>query len=93
MTPELERELLRLEQIAERCGVTVAIVRRFVEVGVIEPVEHESPRYEASVTVRVHRALRLRRELGVSLADVALVLDLLERIEVLEARVARLREP
>jgi hypothetical protein len=41
------------------------------------------------VTARIERLLRLRRDLGVNYSAAALVLDLLERIDLLEERLRR----
>lgn len=49
----------------------------------------EAPSFPPHAAVRVQRIVRIRRELGVNYAGVGIVLDLLERIEVLEARLRR----
>jgi chaperone modulatory protein CbpM len=50
-------------------------------------------RFSAASIVRVQKANRLQRDLGVNLAGTALVLDLLDRIEALEARLRGVAEP
>jgi hypothetical protein len=61
-------------------------VERFVALGLIDPVEGESNRFPPEATLRLQRALRLRRDLGLSYNGAALVLELLDRIEALERR-------
>ena len=77
---------LSLEEVAARCGLHPLLVERFVTLGLIDPVEGESKQFAPAATLRLQRALRLRRDLGLSYNGAALVLDLLERIEALERR-------
>jgi DNA-binding transcriptional MerR regulator len=83
---ELGRRPLSLEEVADRCGLHPLLVERFVALGLIDPVEGESNRFPPEATLRLQRALRLRRDLGLSYNGVALVLELLDRIEALERR-------
>jgi hypothetical protein len=62
------------------------LVESFVSLGLIDPVEGESNRFPPEATLRLQRALRLRRDLGLSYNGAALVLELLDRIEALERR-------
>jgi chaperone modulatory protein CbpM len=77
---------LSLEEVAARCGLHPALVEDFVALGLIEPLEGLGNRFSAEVTLRLQRALRLRRDLGLSYNGAALVLELLDRIEALEQR-------
>jgi hypothetical protein len=77
---------LSLEEVAARCGLHPLLVERFVTLGLIDPVEGESNRFAPEAPLRLQRALRLRRDLGLSYNGAALVLDLLDRIEALERR-------
>ena len=66
-----------IEDIAREAGMHPDLVRTLVRSGFI--AGDESP-------ARVARAMRLRRDLGVNAAGAVLACDLLERIELLEAR-------
>lgn len=73
------------EEVAARCGLHPSVVERLVALGLIEPLEGGN-RFPPDVTLRLQRALRLRRDLGLSYNGAALALELLDRIETLERR-------
>jgi hypothetical protein len=77
---------LSLEEVAARCDLHPLLVERLVALGLIDPVEGESNQFPPEATMRLQRALRLRRDLGLSYNGAALVLELLDRIEMLERR-------
>ena len=79
-------DALSTEEVAARCGLHPALVERLVALGLIEPLEGGRNRFSPDATLRLQRALRLRRDLGLSYNGAALVLDLLDRIEELERR-------
>ena len=85
------RELLSLRDLAGHCGCHLRVVERFFQLGVIEEVERrqQEPLFGVRAVDRMDRALRLRRDLRVGVSSMGLVLDLLERIERLEAEIAR----
>jgi DNA-binding transcriptional MerR regulator len=68
-------------------------VERLARYGLIEPIDETGKTllFPDSSIRRLRRALRLRRDLGLNTNSLALVLDLLERIEDLEAEIIRLR--
>lgn len=78
--------LLTFEDVATRCGLHPDLVERLVTLGLIDFAEGYRDRFRPEVTLRVQRILRLRQDLSISYNAAGLVLDLLERIEVLEAR-------
>jgi chaperone modulatory protein CbpM len=86
-----EQEQITLEEICEACSTRSEWIVELVEEGVLQPLEHERSewRFTASSLSRAHVATRLRRDLGINLAGVALALDLLDEIEELR-RVSRL---
>jgi DNA-binding transcriptional MerR regulator len=86
-------ELLRLEELAERCGLRATHVRRLVILGLIDPVEEKRDRFAPEVVLRVQRIVRIHQELGVNYTGVGVILDLLDRIEVLEQRLRLLDRP
>jgi chaperone modulatory protein CbpM len=63
-----------------------------VSEGVLEPIggEPKQWRFGAEAGPRARRALRLQRDLELDASAVALVLDLLDRIEALESQLRRL---
>lgn len=78
-------DAISTEEVAARCGLHPSLVERLVALGLIEPLEGGN-RFPPDVTLRLQRALRLRRDLGLSYNGAALVLELLDRIETLERR-------
>ena len=70
------------------CRVQTDWLLELVEEGVIEPRQKGGPqwRFAATTVVRVQKAHRLHSDLGINLPGVALALQLLDRIDVLEAR-------
>ncbi len=75
-----------LTELAKRCGCRVEVVRRLVSFGLVDPVEGypDSPRFSGTAVSRVARALRLKQDLGLNLNALALVIELLDRIDELE---------
>ena len=75
------KEGLTLEDLAARAGVHSSIVEHYVELGLIEPVEWEGARFlfDASAVPRLRTICRLRESLGINLAGVAVVMDLLDK--------------
>lgn len=73
-----------------RCfAVEAELIEELVEQGILEPVGRQGQHwYFAAGSLRRTRiTLHLQRDLGVNLAGAALALDLLERIEALDAQV------
>ncbi len=81
-------EPVELAVVAQRAGVRVAVVRRYLEFGLFEPHAEraETPRYDPHTAARIARAERLRRDLGLNFAGAVLVTELLDRIRELEVR-------
>jgi chaperone modulatory protein CbpM len=77
-----------LADLTRSCRVHAEWVIELIEEGVIEPRQQSGPqwRFAATTVVRVQKAQRLQRDLGVNLPGVALALELLDRIDALEAR-------
>lgn len=83
---------LTLRQLCDACAVRADYIIDLVNEGFIEPVgmEHAHWCFNGVSVRRVQKAKRLQRDLGVNLAGVALALELMEEIEQLRARLARL---
>lgn len=82
---------LTVHELAARCGVEHGFVEQLVELGILESHGADRSRFAGELTLRVHRCLRLQHDLGLNLEGVALVLDLLDRIEQLEHQLTGLR--
>jgi chaperone modulatory protein CbpM len=84
-----DAEEITLADLSRACRVHAEWVVELVEEGVIEPRGKVGPqwRFAATTVVRVQKAQRLHSDLGINLPGVALALQLLDRIETLEARV------
>ena len=81
-----QNQSLSGDEVAARCGLHPAIVERFVALGIIAPIAGTGNRFAPEVTLRIQRVLRLRRDLGLTYASMALVLELLDRIDELETQ-------
>ncbi len=77
-----------LAQLCEVCAVHAEVVEAMVEEGIVAPVGGGVSRWRftRSTVVRIGTVLRMQRDLHVNLAGAALALDLLERVEMLNAR-------
>ena len=83
-----------LEALARDAGMHPDLVRRFVALGLVEPVGGTAAGaagavFPAGTAARLARAARLRQDLGLSYAGAVLACELLERIDELEARLRR----
>ena len=81
-----EAEILDAEQLCSVCAVERQYLLELVEQGVVEAVAAGELRFAGASLRRVRLAMRLRRDLGVNAAGVALVIELLDRIDSLERR-------
>ena len=83
-----ERTEISIIQLCRICSVESTMVNRLVEEGIIEPTRREDDTlyFPPSSLKRTRVVMNLRSDLGVNLAGAALVLELLDRIEKLQAR-------
>ena len=83
---------LTLADLCRACQLPAERVIELVEEGVVEPRGRGPARWRfQSLSIRrVHRAERLRRDLGINTPGVALALELLEEVEQLRARLRHL---
>lgn len=81
------RDLLSLDEVARRSGVHAQLIQRFVALSLVDARRDEFGRlwFDARAPATIARAQRLRIGLGLNYAALGLVLDLLDRIEHLEA--------
>jgi hypothetical protein len=82
---------VELEVLARETGMHPDLVRRLVRLGLVEPSggTRAAPLFPRDASVRLARAARLRRDLGLSYAGAVLASELLARIDALEARLRR----
>lgn len=85
---------LTLAELCRACQLSAEQVLELVEHGVIEPRGRALVgwRFGGVCVRKVHRAVRLKRDLGVNTAGAALALDLIEEIELMQARLRRFDE-
>ena len=79
---------LDLGMVADASGVHPELVQRFVELGLVPARQDGSGRlwFPPAAPELVRRIVRLHADLSLNYAAVALVIDLLARIDVLENR-------
>lgn len=82
---------LSLQTVARRSGVHPELIRRFVALGLVEAERDASGGlvFEATAPAALARVQRLRTGLCLNYASIGLVLDLLDRISMLEAALRR----
>jgi hypothetical protein len=77
------------ERLAVSVGISVVTLARIVRIGVIEPETPGGDRFSAAAATRLRRMLRLRAQVGVNLTGASIIVDLLERLDRLEAELER----
>ncbi|QPP10813.1 MerR family transcriptional regulator [Streptomyces bathyalis] len=83
---------LSLETVARRSGLHPELVRRFVALGLLDDVHRDAEGrlwFPASAPLILARIQRLRAGFCLNYASLGLVLELLDRIAELEARLRR----
>jgi DNA-binding transcriptional MerR regulator len=85
--------LLTMDDLSIRTGLHPTLIERFLEYGLIEPAERLGAQmlFDLNCVSRLRKIERLRHELGANLASVAVILDLLDRMNTLLHEVERLR--
>jgi DNA-binding transcriptional MerR regulator len=80
------RNLMPLEDAARRLGLHPDIVQRFLEFGLLEPAEGTGAEIMLDPVAlrRIGVIQRLRYDLGINLAGIGVILDLLDRIDALQ---------
>jgi MerR family transcriptional regulator, heat shock protein HspR len=83
-----------LEDLARLADVPPALVQRYFDEGLLEPVAGNSRTawfFDDNALFELRRIQRLRRELGVNIAGVAVIRDLLRQIDELKAELDRIK--
>ena len=86
-----DQVLFTLAELCRACNATGAQLTILVEEGVLEPIGSapENWRFPSPSLARARTALRLAHDLELGGSAIALVLDLLDEIETLRARLRR----
>jgi len=82
---------LSLRDLAVACGMRATRLERLIRLGLLEPEPDNPDRFSSAAAARLRRMLRLRADLGVNFTGAAIIVDLMERLEGLDAELARLR--
>ena len=90
----LDDSLISLAELCRVCALPAERVIELADAGVIEPRGGEQARWQfhSVSVVRIRRAVRMERDLGVNPAGVALALDLLDELETLRAQMTRIND-
>ena len=80
-----------VDELGRACRCSRETVLALVQEGVLRPLDPDAAewRFESAALKRARRALHLLRELELDLPGAALAVELLERIDVLEQRLAQ----
>ena len=83
-----EQTIFTVAELCRACAVEAEVIEALVEQGILEPAGRHGRHlcFPATSLRRARITLRLQRDLGVNLAGAALALELLERIDELDAR-------
>jgi DNA-binding transcriptional MerR regulator len=81
---------LSAEALAARCDLHPAALEPYIRVGALT-CDATTGRFPERAVVRLRKAIRLRRDLGLNLVAVGVVLDLLDRQEAMTRELERLR--
>jgi DNA-binding transcriptional MerR regulator len=92
---ETAEQRLTIESLASTVNIDPRMLDKLVMYGVVEPVQIDNgvEWFDVAEIARLRMVCRLRGDLGINLPGIAVVLDLLERIEVLQRELINLREP
>lgn len=86
--PVEETEVYSLIRICEKCNITPYEIVEFVEEGIVSPDGERWSKWRFSFhhIERIHKIIRLKRDLELNFAGTALAIELLDRIEELESK-------
>ncbi len=87
-----EHTELTLNDLSRACSTSAEWIIELVEQGALEPISYRQTqwRFTGTSLQKARTAMHLQRDLGINLAGIALVMDLLDEVEQLRARVHRL---
>ena len=83
--------VLTLTELACMAGANRKVIEELIDIELIEPCVLEPElAFDVEILPRVRKIIRLHLQLDVSISSLALVLDLMDRIDYLEQRIAEL---
>jgi len=83
---------LSLRELSRLCDCHPSVVLRLYRLGMLDPISGSAePLFSRAAVIRVRKALRLKRDLKLNFDAVAIVMELLDRIDELETLVQRHR--
>lgn len=82
---------LSLDELCQASSSSDELIIELVEQGALEAIGTQQTRWRFSGTslLKAQTAMRLQRDLGINPSGIALALDLLDKIETLEARLGQ----
>lgn len=92
------RATFSLREMCERGECHAELVLKMVSYGIIEPIESTTDASEATwefdlaALMRLHKAIRLQRDLKLNLPGLAMSLELLDEVESMRRDIHRLRQ-
>ena len=88
-----EEKFYRIEEIAKKAEISQSSLRYYLRIGLITPAKEDKGYYllKESTLYRIKKIQRLKKDLGVNLSGVSIILDLLERIEDMERQLSQLK--
>jgi chaperone modulatory protein CbpM len=93
----IEDNHMTLEQICQLCDTNSDWIFSLIQENIIEPepfsLDTPGLHFSGDCLIKVRSALRLQRDLGVNLEGVALILDLMEELTDLRAKLPQPVEP
>ena len=79
---------ITIHELSRLCECHLSVAKRLYAIGLIDPLSAgDPPLFDRSAVVRARKALRLKRDLSLNFDAVALVMELLDRINDLERRI------
>ena len=83
---------LTLEDLALHAGMHPALIERLVEFGLLTPIWQDGAMlFDPSTVPRLRTIVRLRQALGINLAGISVILDLVDKICALQRESENLR--
>ena len=86
-----EQTELSLNDLCKACSSSAEWIIELVDEGVLEPINYQQTHwsFSGSSLQKAQTAMRLQRDLGLNLAGIALALDLMQQIDMLESRLSQ----
>lgn len=84
-----EERALTFEELCDACDISIEFIKDLIEYDIIRPRKKKSEQclFDIAQLQRIKTVLRLQRDLEINLAGAALILDLLDEMDRLRAKV------